>query len=255
MRVAFPDIDPNEFLGTYVERAKTALQISYRDPDWFEQTPYFQYARVGRAYAEAAGYGVDINGSAYSFDYMMREAAGEVPRSALDWECQYGNNHGRLGSVDQTYVAAALRTGNVQLRPLTEVTGIRQEPSGEYVVSIREIDRWGKEVARDEIGCEQLYLAAGVLGTSHLLLRARETGDLANLNDEVGNGYGNNGDIMVSHNTAEPVGTQQSLLGMINLDGRNDPDNPVYASMFSLPLPLGRKRWATTPWCAPVTGR
>ncbi|WP_234904533.1 GMC oxidoreductase [Mycolicibacterium frederiksbergense] len=238
VRVAFPDIDPNEFLGTYVERARNALQISYRDMGWFEQTPYFQYSRVGRKYAEAAGYGVDINGSAYSFDYMMREAAGEVPLSALDWECQYGNNHGRLGSVDQTYVAAALRTGNVQLRPLTEVTGIRQEPSGEYVVSIREIDRWGKELTRDEIGCEQLYLAAGVLGTTHLLLRARENGDLANLNDEVGNGYGNNGDIMVSHNTAEPVGTQQSLLGMINLDGRADPENPVYASMFSLPLPL-----------------
>ncbi len=65
---------------------RTALQISYRDPAWFEQTPYFQYARVGRKYAEAAGYGVDINGSAYSFDYMVREAAGEVPRSALDWE-------------------------------------------------------------------------------------------------------------------------------------------------------------------------
>ncbi|MEX7471942.1 GMC oxidoreductase [Mycobacterium adipatum] len=238
VRAAFPDIDPNEFLGTYVERARSALQISYRDPGWFEETPWFQYARVGRRYAETAGYGVDINGSAYSFDYMMREAAGEVPRSALDWECQYGNNHGRLGSVDQTYVAAALKTGKVALRPLTEVTGIRQESSGEYVVSTREIDRWGKEVGRDEIGCEQLYLAAGVLGTTHLLLRARETGDLANLHDEIGNGYGNNGDIMVSHNTAEPVGTQQSLLGMINLDGRGDPDNPVYASMFSLPLPV-----------------
>lgn len=237
---AFPDIDPAEFLGTYVERAKSALRISYRDLDWFEQTPFFQYARVGRRYAEAAGYGVDINGSAYSFDYMMREAAGEVSRSALDWECQYGNNYGRLGSVDQTYIAAALQTGKVTLRPLTEVTGIRREGSGEYVLSIREIDRWGKEVAREEIACEQLYLAAGVLGTTQLLLRARETGDLPDLHDEVGNGYGNNGDIMVSHNTAEqdPVGTEQSLLGMINLDGRADPDNPVYASMFSLPLPV-----------------
>ena len=27
-------------------------------------------------------------------------------------------------------------------------------------------------------------------------------------------------------------------MGMINLDGRNDPDNPVYASMFSIPLPI-----------------
>lgn len=240
VRAAFPDIDPGEFLGTYVERAKSALRINYRDMAWFEQTPWFQYARVGRKYAEAAGYGVDINGSAYSFDYMMREAAGEVPRSALDWEQQYGNNHGRLGSVDQTYIAEALKTGHVTLRPLTEVTGIRREGSGEYVLSIREIDRWGKEVLRDEIGCEQLYLAAGVLGTTQLLLRARETGDLADLHDEVGNGYGNNGDIMVSHMLAEqdPAGTQQSLLGMINLDGRADPDNPVYASMFSLPLPV-----------------
>ncbi|OJZ64959.1 GMC oxidoreductase [Mycolicibacterium diernhoferi] len=240
VHAAFPDIDPAEFLGTYVERAKTALRISYRDMNWFEQTPYFQYARVGRKYAAAAGYGVDYNGSAYSFDYMMREAAGEVPLSALDWEQQYGNNHGRFGSVDQTYVAEALQTGHVTLRPLTEVTGIRQEPSGEYVVSTREIDRWGTEVARDEIGCEQLYLAAGVLGTAQLLLRARETGDLPNLHDELGNGYGNNGDIMVSHmlSAQDPAGTQQSLLGMINLDGRADPDNPVYASMFSMPLPV-----------------
>ncbi|QVI28059.1 GMC family oxidoreductase [Mycolicibacterium neoaurum] len=240
VRAAFPDIDPNEFLGTYVERAKTTLKISYRDMGWFEQTPYFQYARVGRSYAEAAGYGVDYNGSAYSFDYMVSEAAGQAPKSALDWECQYGNNYGRFGSVDQTYIAAALATGKVTLRPLTEVTGIRREPSGEYVVSIREIDRWGKELSRNEIGCEQLYLAAGVVGTAELLLRARENGDLADLSDEVGEGYGNNGDIMVAHNTAEqdPVGTLQSLLGMINLDGRNDPDNPVYASMFSLPLPL-----------------
>jgi cholesterol oxidase len=36
----------------------------------------------------------------------------------------------------------------------------------------------------------------------------------------------------------DPAGTQQSLMGMINLDGRDDPDNPVYASMFSLPLPV-----------------
>jgi cholesterol oxidase len=44
---------------------------------------------------------------------------------------------------------------------------------------------------------------------------------------------------MVSHVLApgDPAGTQQSLMGMINLDGRDDPDNPGYASMFSLPLP------------------
>jgi cholesterol oxidase len=227
IRAAFPDIDPAVFLGTYMERAKKMLRISYRDMDWFEETPWFQYARVGRKYAAAAGYGVDYNGSAYSFDYMKREAAGEVPRSALDFEQQYGNNYGRFGSVDQTYIAAALATGKVTLKPLTEVTAIRRQRSGEFVVSTREIDRLGKEVGRAEIGCDELYLNAGVLGTTEL-------------SAEIGRGYGNNGDIMVAHELqpTDPAGTQQSLLGLINLDGRDDPDNPVYASMFSIPLPV-----------------
>jgi len=240
IRATFPDIEPSEFLGTYIERAKTTLRISYRDMDWFEQTPCFQYARVGREYAANAGYKVDYNGSAYSFDYLKKEAAGLVPRSALNFEQQYGNNYGRFGSVDQTYVAPALATGKVTLKPLTEVTGISQLPSGEWVVSTREIDRWGHEVGRGEIGCDQLYLNAGVLGTTTILLRARQTGALPDLSEEIGHGYGNNGDVMVAHmlKHSDPAGTEQSLMGMIDLDGRDDPDNPVYASMFSIPLPV-----------------
>lgn len=240
IREAFPDIDPGEFLGTYTERAKSALRINYREMEWFEQTPWFQYARTGRQYAEAGGYAVDYNASAYSFDYMKREGAGEVPRSALDLEQQYGNNHGRFGSVDATYIAAALATGNVTLNPLSEVTGLRREPSGEYVVSTRVIDRWGTEVSRRELGCDKLFLSAGVVGTNTILLRARESGALPDLSVEIGRGYGNNGDVMVAHRVrdGDATGTQQSLLGMINLDGRDDPDNPVYASMFSIPLPV-----------------
>lgn len=240
IKETFPDVGASQFLKIYVERAKSTLRINYRDMDWFESTPYYQYARVGRQYADAAGYQVDYNGSAYSFDYMMQEEAGLVPRSALDFEQQYGNNYGRFGSVDQTYIAEALATGAVDLQPLTEVTEIRQEASGEWVVATRRIDRWGIEQSRDEIGCDQLYLSAGVLGTTHLLLRARETGVLPRLSDEIGRGYGNNGDVMVAHQLCDtdPAGTEQSIMGMINLDGRNDPDNPVYASMFSLPLPV-----------------
>ncbi|WP_018603430.1 GMC oxidoreductase [Mycobacterium sp. 155] len=235
----FPDIGVDEFLGTYIERAKRTLLISYRDMDWFERTPWFQFARVGREYAAAAGYPVDYNGSAYSFDYMKDEEAGKVERSAFAFEQQFGNNYGRRGSVDQTYVASALATGKVTLRPLTEVTAVRRE-GREYVVSTRSIDRWGKETGRDEIGCDQLFLTAGVLGTNQILLRARETGALPDLNDALGSGYGNNGDMMVSHwlKKSDPAGTQQSLLGLINLDGRADTENPVYATMFSLPLPV-----------------
>jgi cholesterol oxidase len=240
IQAAFPDIDPAEFLGTYIERAKTALRISYRDMDWFEQAPCFQYARVGRKYAEAAGYGVDYNGSSYSFDYLTKEQAGEVPRSAMAVEQQYGNNHGRIGSVDQTYIQAALATGKVILKPLTEVTEFQRYRNGGWLVRTHEIDRWGQQLSTSEISCDKLFLNAGVLGTNKLLLRARDTGALPDLSQEIGRGYGNNGDIMVSHTLADedPAGTEQSLMGMINLDGREDPDNPFYASVFSMPLPV-----------------
>lgn len=240
IRETFPDIDPAEFLGTYIERAKSSLRISYRDMDWFEQAPCFQYARVGRKYAEAAGYGVDYNGSAYSFDYLKKEAAGEVPRSSLNFEQEYGSNYGRFGSVDQTYIADALATGRVTLKPLTEVTDIERAPNGEWLVRTREIDRWGKVVEQSEVVGTQVYLNAGVLGTNKLLLRARDTGKLPDLSTEIGRGYGNNGDLMVAHALADddPAGVDQSLMGMINLDGRDDPDNPVYASIFSIPLPV-----------------
>lgn len=240
IQAAFPDIDPAQFLGTYIERAKSALKISYRDMDWFEQTPCFQYARVGRKYAEAAGYRVDYNGSSYSFDYLKQEQAGQVPKSALAFEQQYGNNYGRIGSIDQTYIPAALATGKVTLKALTEVTEIQRDRKGRWLVRTKEIDRWGNPVASGDITCDRLFLNAGVLGTVKLLLRARDTGALPDLSPEIGKGYGNNGDVMVGHHLAEddPAGTEQSLMGMINLDGRDDPDNPVYASIFSIPLPV-----------------
>ena len=240
VRDTFPDIDPAEFLGTFTERAKSTLGISYRDMNWFEQAPCFQYARVGRKYAEAAGYAVDYNGSSYSFDYLKREAAGEVPRSALAFEQQYGNNYGRTGSVDQTYIPAALATGKVTLKPLTEVTDFERDRGGRWVVRTSEIDRLGNSVGTAEITCDRLFLSAGVLGTTKLLLRARDTGVLPDLSGEIGKGYGNNGDVMVGHALADGdfAGTEQSLMGMINLDGRDDLDNPVYASIFSIPLPV-----------------
>jgi cholesterol oxidase len=233
LREAFPDIDSTQFLGTYIERAKRMLRVEYRDMSWFERTPHLRYARLGREYGSAAGYSVDYNGSAYSFAYLQQEEAGRAPRSALDNEQQFGNNYGRCGTVEQTYIASGLRTGKVTIKPLTEVISIHHDASAEYVVSTREIDRWGNEVSRAEFSCDQLHLNAGVLGTVKLLLRARGNGQLPNLSQEIGRGYGNNGDFMVSHTLKDNyrAGAEQSLMGMISLDGRDDPDNPVYANI------------------------
>ncbi|CAM5282407.1 hypothetical protein SALBM311S_09335 [Streptomyces alboniger] len=52
--------------------------------------------------------------SVYDFGYMQREAAGTATKSALGGEVIYGNNHGKR-SLDKTYLAQALGTGNVTL--------------------------------------------------------------------------------------------------------------------------------------------
>ena len=221
VRAAFPDIDPAVFLGTYIERAKAMLRISYRDMDWFEQTPWFQYARVGRKYAEAAGYRVDYNGSAYSFDYMKREEAERFRARRSTSNSSTATITAGSAVLIRHTSPPRLATGKVTLKPFTEVTGIRRERSGEYVVSTREIDRFGKEVGRAEIGCDELHLSAGVLGTTEILLRARETGALPDLSEEIGRGYGNNGDIMVSQHS-----TQRSRGYSAVLDGNDQPRRP-----------------------------
>lgn len=237
---AFPDIDATKFYRRYIRRAETMLRISYRDKNWFERTPCYQHARVARRYSDTAGYTINYNGSAYSFRYMEEEEAGRVPRSALALEQHFGSNYGRVGSLDQTYIAAALATGRVSIRTLTEVTGIRREPNGEWVVSISTIDRYGRMVGNSEIGCHQLHLNAGVLGTTRLLLQARDTGVLPDLSEEIGCGYGNNGDVMLGHSLrdGDSAGSCQSLMGLISLDGRHNPVEPIYANIFPIPLPV-----------------
>ncbi len=77
-------------------------------------------------YAAAAGYRVDYNGSAYSFDYMRREEAGKVPRSALDFEQQYGNNYGRVRQRRSDIHCG--RSGDRQSHPPATHRGHRHPP-------------------------------------------------------------------------------------------------------------------------------
>ncbi|MFF5987817.1 GMC oxidoreductase [Prauserella flavalba] len=239
-----PSVDADEMYGTYFPRAGAALGVNHIDPEWFETCRSYKYARLSRKHAGKAGLTTTFVPSVYDFDYLRREEAGDVPRSALASEVIYGNNHGKR-SLDKTYLPAALGTGNVTIRTLTEVRAIHHQPDGTYRLTVRELDDVGNVVATSEIGTRHLFLGAGSLGSTELLLRARETGALPELNDEVGQCWGTNGNVMLgrANHVWDTTGTVQSGMPALGIDAWDDPEHPVFAEIA--PMPAGLELWVS----------
>ncbi|KAA5835081.1 GMC family oxidoreductase [Saccharopolyspora hirsuta] len=236
-----PSVDPDEMYGRYFPRATAALGVNHVDPEWFETCESYQYARLSREHAHRAGLTTTFVPSVYDFDYLRREEAGEVPRSALAGEVIYGNNHGKR-SLDKTYLADALGTGNVTIRALHEVRAIRRDARG-YALTVHRRDETGEVVERLEIATERLFLGAGSLGSTELLLRARDTGTLPELGPEIGQGWGPNGNVMVgrANHVWDSTGRTQSGMPALGIDAWDDPEHPVFAEIA--PVPAGVELW------------
>lgn len=239
-----PRVDSSEMYDRYFPRANSMLRVNHIDTKWFEDTEWYKFARVSREQAGKAGLGTVFVPNVYDFGYMQREAAGEVPKSALATEVIYGNNHGKQ-SLDKTYLAAALGTGKVTIQTLHQVKQIRQQKDGSYVLTVEQKDTDGKLLATKQISCRYLFLGAGSLGSTELLVRARETGTLPNLNSEVGAGWGPNGNIMTAraNHMWNPTGAHQSSIPALGIDAWDNSDSSVFAEIA--PMPAGLETWVS----------
>ncbi|MFE2428498.1 GMC oxidoreductase [Streptomyces sp. NPDC059373] len=239
-----PQVDADAMYGTYFPLANRMLGVNNISSSWFESTEWYQFARVSRAQATKTGLKTTFVPNVYDFDYMQREAAGTATKSALAQEVIYGNNYGKR-SLDKTYLAAAVGTGNVTIETLTRAKAIRRETDGTYVVTVDRIDVTGAVVETREIGCGHLFLGAGSIGTTELLLRARDTGALPNLSAKVGAGWGGNGNIMLGRANYlwNPTGANQSTIPAMAIDDWGNTANPVFAEIA--PLPSGSETWVS----------
>jgi cholesterol oxidase len=240
----FPTVDVTEMYRTYFPRARSMLGVNSVDPAWFESTDWYRFTRVSRAHAQKAGLRTTFVPNVYDFGYMQREAAGTATKSALAGEVIYGNNHGKR-SLDKTYLAAALGTGNVTVHTLEKVRAISRAPDGTYVLTADRIDTTGKVVETKQYGCTYLFLGGGSLGTSELLVRARETGTLPALDASVGAGWGTNGNVMLgrANHLWDTVGAHQSTMPVMGIDDWANTANPVFAEIA--PLPTGLEHWVS----------
>jgi cholesterol oxidase len=239
---AFPDVDADEMFGKYYPRAVSALKASRVPDDIAFKAEGYQYSRVGAKAAEDTGITVELCTSGYDYDYMAREIAGSVPASAMGGEAGFGNNYGKR-SLDKTYLADALGTGLLTIHTLTQVTKITRAPDGDYAVSCREIDIDGKALSEKELTCSHLFLGGGSMGTSELLVRARETGALPDLNRHVGTQWGPNSDIFVARQNPlwSPTGATQGSVPSMAFHTPDHLGNTVFSMI--IPFPAGIETW------------
>ncbi|WP_455681582.1 GMC oxidoreductase [Streptomyces luteogriseus] len=240
----FPTVDTAEMYGTYFPRARSMLGVNTIDPAWFESTEWYRFTRISRKHADNAGLKTTFVPNVYDFGHMEREAAGTATKSALGGEVIYGNNQGKR-SLDKTYLASALGTGNVTIHTMERVTSIRRAADGTYVLSADRIDDTGMVVGTREYACTYLFLGGGSIGTTELLVRARESGTLPALDAGVGTGWGTNGNVMLgrANHLWDTVGANQSTMPVMGIDDWANTANPVFAEIA--PLPMGLEHWVS----------
>jgi cholesterol oxidase len=232
-----PNVSSDDMYDTYYPRVRDMLNVN-EVPEDIYASKYYRFSRVGEKTAEKAGFKTASVPNVYDFNYMRQEISGDVERSGLGNEVIYGNNAGKQ-SLDRNYIPAAIGTGNVTLRCMTKVTRIQQDSNGIYHLSLETINVSGEVIETLSVSCEKLLLGAGSIGTSELLLRARETGDLPNLSEEIGQGWGNNGNLMLARKNKfwDYTGGQQSGFPVRGIDNWDDPQFPAFAELA--PLPAG----------------
>ncbi|MGW1776102.1 GMC oxidoreductase, partial [Streptomyces sp. NPDC002104] len=153
-----------------------------------------------------------------------------------------GNNAGKK-SLQKTYIAQAKATGKVTISPLHKVTSVSPASGGGYTVVIDQINTTGDTVGTKTVVADKVFFAAGSVGTSKLLVRLKATGALPNLNNEIGKGWGDNGNVMCgrANHMWDATGKVQASIPCGGID--NWDAGGAFAEVA--PLPTGIETYAS----------
>lgn len=236
-----PMVDANLMYSRYLPRAEAILKVRSIRPEFRDQTEWYKFARTGRKTAQASGYRVvDVPGT-YDFEYMEKEAKKSVPASALDGQVIFGNDHGK-NDLTKTYLKYAEATGRLEIRTSHEAVYIKATPQGDYLVTVYERDFDWNIVRRKQIRAQNLFLGAGSVGTTELLMRSKALGGLSRLSHELGHHWGPNGNTMFgrANHMWDPTGAKQSTIPVVGIDLWNS-STPCFAEIA--PMPTGIETW------------
>ncbi|MBD2533067.1 GMC family oxidoreductase [Nostoc flagelliforme FACHB-838] len=223
----FPrSIDYDQLLDVYFNRVRKILEPSPIPADVLA-TKYYESTRLFQQHASRAGFANYLIDLAVDWNAVRDEIAGTKVASASIGEIWFGCNSGAKKSLDRNYIPLAEQTKYVEIMPLCVVTAISQLPNEKlYRVSYNRINTSGKILETKTVTCRYLFLAAGSIGTSKLLVKAKATGKLPKLNDHVGKNWGTNGDTVGHRSNLPPIKDQGGFAGAI-LEHYDNPISPI----------------------------
>jgi cholesterol oxidase len=179
--------------SVYYPRVASMLQIDTA-PAALISSPNYQPSRMFAAGVQAAGYQLSKIPMPIDWQYALDELQDQMLPSYTNGDCAFGVNNGGKHSVDVTYIAQALATGNVTVQIQSNVTSIARGPKGTWLVYVNVTDTSGNLLSQEVITTTALFVNAGTVNTSRLLVRAAALGHIPDLPDALGQGYGTNGD-------------------------------------------------------------
>ena len=236
----FPTIDYDQMASIYYPRVFSRVSGG-SIPDDILARPEYRAAAEFLGVATRAGFEVVKANVGFNWNTIRQELTGVLPKFASISEYVYGCNSGAKNTLDKNYLAGATATGKVTIQPLRIVKRVRSRSDGLYDVIGDAIDVNGNVTGHFTLTANYVFMAAGSLNTSKLMVAAQASGDLPALNQWVGRNWGTNGDELLMrialtdvsgaqggpaaiaafdmNNTIRPVGLMQSpgAVGSVNL--------------------------------------
>jgi cholesterol oxidase len=198
-------IDFDELVDVYYPRVKRIIRAA-PIPDDVLATDYYLSTRVSLEHAQRSGLATRSVDLAIDWDIVRDEIAGHRVPSAIAGQSIYGVNSGAMRSLDRNYLAGAEASGHVEILSRHSVVAIERARGGRYAVTAHRLGDDGERIgAPRRFVCKYLFLAAGSIGTTKLLVKARATGTLPALNAHIGRHWAANGDIPVIRGLLPPT--------------------------------------------------
>jgi cholesterol oxidase len=117
------------------------------------------------------------------------------------------------------------------------VVEVGQNPEGGYYAIAELIDDHGVVMSTTRFDSDLLFLSAGSMNTTKLLLKAKRDGTLPSLNDQVGQNWGNNGQrIFARTGLTESVGPVQGGPACIIINDHDNAEGPIGIEYGPAPL-------------------
>ncbi len=204
-------------------------------PDRLIDSPNYQAVRTFAAHVRSAGLPLSRIPMPIDWNYALAELAGRMRPSYTNGDCAIGVNNGGKHSVDVTYLAAAERTGLVDVRPLHQVTDIARARDGRWTVHVDRIDASGVVREHLVLTAKTLVMAAGSVHTTRMLVTAGARDRIRDLPDGLGRGWGTNADrIYVWSDATDRFGAEQGgpvVYGSLNWSNPALAHTVIQASM------------------------